>query len=111
MGKYKRGEPIPLHWEGWPEEYVVAGHVTPEEFAAAWDAYEHTPGWTAEYTDGEPAHLWGRWEVCGYRDFGSGQVLGVHREKGRGCFPVTVADARSERELLRRDREREAARG
>lgn len=94
MTKHQPGDVIVLNWEYRPEWYAVRGHVSQEEFVAAWDDYNHEPGWTAEFTKLETLNQqYARWELHGHDGWEGGRrVLVLHKEQKRGCFPVTVAD-------------------
>lgn len=91
---HEHGEYISLNWEyGTPDDEYVRGHVTPAEFAAAYDKCH-----TASFEPPTPAppevtHLYGRWSrEAGDEDFGNGlSVLRTYSERGPGRFPITSA--------------------
>jgi hypothetical protein len=88
---YERGDYIYLNWEDTPREEYVRGHVTSEEFAAAFNAYH----WGDDVYQAPPPasvkHEYARWEMSGYGEYGNGgRVMATHSTPGPGKFPITT---------------------
>lgn len=87
--KYEEGEYINLIWEGPADFAAVKGHVSEEDACHALEAFGIDP---ASYQ--EPVHQYARWSFAGEGvPDGCTHMLQLRREKGRGCFPVTVFHA------------------
>jgi hypothetical protein len=85
-------EYLDLHWpDGEPDALFVRGHVTPDEFRAI-----VTPEWEDAAiipTFDAPVQRWGAWRMNGQDEDGNPRrSLFTYPERGRGMFPVTVAD-------------------
>lgn len=87
------GEYMPINWDSTPDEEYVRGHVTPEDFAAAYDLHASEP--TDPRMPAVPVrHEYARWSAEATED-GPGLVLRTYKEPGPGRFPITAADYRA----------------
>jgi|GEM_PF-1990307 hypothetical protein len=99
---YEHGEYMDLeteHGDSYDSEYIVRGHVTPDEHAEAvrvfWD---ETYGEDPPETD-PPRRRWARWSAMGTLTRNDGwRELSLYCEPGRGRFPVTVAEHAGEQD-------------